>query len=152
MRSDGRHAWTRLAVLVLTVLLSGCREVRVNEFRVGTTTVPGGNQVVVVSDAHDLQSVGIRAPALNFKHEFGIVLLMGPHHETGWHQVIESIRANAWRVRIIAYERAPADGGEPASDFRTYTLWIVPRSVYFRGSSVEVVTPSGEPVASTVLP
>jgi hypothetical protein len=54
-------------------------------------------------------------------------------------------------VRIIAYERAPADGGEPSAEFRTYTLWIVPRSVYFTGSLVEVVTPSGEPVASTVL-
>jgi hypothetical protein len=147
-----RQAWARsLALLALTALLSGCREVRVNEFRDGTTTVPGGNEVVVISDARDLQGAGIRAPEVNFKHEFGVALLMGPHHETGWHQVIESIRANGERVRIIAYERAPADGGEPSAEFRTYTLWIVPRSVYFTGSVVEVVTPSGEPVASTVL-
>jgi hypothetical protein len=147
-----RHALARsLAVLVLTALLSGCREVRVNEFRDGTTTVPGGNEVVVISDARALQSVGIRAPEVNFKHEFGVALLMGPHHETGWHQVIESIRANGDRVRILAYERGPADGGEPSAEFRTYTLWIVPRSVYHSGSVVDVVTPSGEPVASTVL-
>jgi hypothetical protein len=139
------------AALLSSCLLSGCREVRVNEFRMGTTTVPGGDQVVVISDWHDLQMVGIRTPEVNFKHEFGVALLMGPHHETGWRQIIESIRANGERVRILAYERAPADGGEPAMEFRTYTLWIVPRSVYHRGSVVEVVTPSGEPVASTTL-
>ncbi|HEY0798889.1 MAG TPA: hypothetical protein VGD50_07040 [Candidatus Baltobacteraceae bacterium] len=140
-----------LVILVVCVGLSACREVRVNEFRTGTTTIPGSNQVIVVSDPHEIALIGIPAPEVNFKHEFGVALLMGPHHETGCRQVIESIRANGERVRILAYERAPADGGEPALDYRTYTLWIVPRSVYHPGSVVEVVTPSGEPVASTVL-
>ena len=39
---------------------------------------------------------------------------MGPHRESGYVQIIESIRANADRVRIVAFERAPLDGGEPA--------------------------------------
>jgi hypothetical protein len=76
---------------------------------------------------------------------------MGPHTDTGWRQVIESIRANDQRVRIVAYERAPADGGEPVAPYRTYTLWIIPNSVYRIGSVLDVVTPGGEPVASTVL-
>lgn len=122
-----------------------------NEFKHGSTAVVGGNQVLIVSDPHDVQQLGIHAPEVNFKHEFGVVLLMGPHTETGWRQVIEAIRANEQRVRIVAFEREPADGGAPCSVYRTYALWIVPRSVYRRGLTVEVVTPSGESVASTLL-
>ena len=88
---------------------------------------------------------------VRFNHEFGVLLLMGPHTESGWQQVIESIRANNDRIRIVAFERAPADGGEPSSPYRTYTLWIVPNSVYRAHSVLDVVTPEGDPVASTTL-
>jgi len=47
---------------------------------------------------------------------------------------------------------SPADGGEPSLPYRTFTLWIVPNSVYRRGVRVEVVTPSDEPIATTYLP
>ena len=58
---------------------------------------------------------------------------MGPHKETGWSQIIESIRPNTDRVRIVAFERAPLDGGEPApKEYRTYTVWLVPNLVYRR--------------------
>ena len=116
----------------------------------GTTTILGGDQIVVVRNANDLGEFGIHAP-VKFNHEFGVILLMGPHAQTGWRQVIESIRANAERVRIVAFESAPADGGEPVSEYRTYTLWIVPNSVYRVGSSIDVVTPGGASLASTVL-
>jgi len=141
----------RLAALaVLGLLLAGCREVRVKTYSTGTTSVSGGNQIAVVRNGHDLGELGIRAP-VRFNHEFGVLLVMGPHTDTGWRQVIESIRANDQRVRIVAYERAPADGGEPVAPYRTYTLWIIPNSVYRIGSVLDVVTPGGEPVASTVL-
>ncbi|HEY1867944.1 MAG TPA: hypothetical protein VGG70_06570, partial [Candidatus Cybelea sp.] len=85
--------------------------------------------------------------------EFGAVLLMGPHDRTGYKQIVESIGANEQRVRVVAFEQAPADGGEPSpQQYRTYTLWIVPNNVYRRGIRVEVVTPSDEPIASTYLP
>ena len=78
--------------------------------------------------------------------------MRGPHRETGYAQIIESIRANADRVRIVAFERAPLDGGEPApKEYRTYTIWIVPNAVYRSGARVEVVSPSGEAIASTTL-
>ncbi len=77
---------------------------------------------------------------------------MGPHDRTGYKQIVESIRANGQRVRVVAFEQEPADGGEPSSAYRTYTLWIVPNSVYQRGVRVEVVTPSDEPIATTSLP
>jgi len=137
-----------LAALVL--LLAGCREVRVKTYAQGTTTVPGTNQIAVVRNRHDLESFGIKA-AVRFNHEFGVLLMMGPHAETGWHQTIESIRANAERVRIVAFERGPADGGEPTESYRTFTLWIVPNSVYRVGSVLDVVTPEGEAIASTTL-
>jgi hypothetical protein len=89
---------------------------------------------------------------VHFKGEFGVVLLMGPHDRTGYKQIIESIRANPQRVRVVAFEQAPADGGEPSSAYRSFTLWIVPNSVYRRGVRVEVVTPSNESVAATFLP
>jgi hypothetical protein len=134
----------------LVLALAGCREVRVNRYQTGTTATGGGNQIAVVRNGHDLDSLGIHAP-VRFNHEFGVVLIMGPHSQTGWRQVIDSIRANEQRVRIVAFERAPADGGEPAPEYHTYTMWIVPNSVYRGGSIIDVVTPDGVPIASTAL-
>ena len=140
--------WWALAALLLLV---GCREVRVKTLSTGTTTEPGGNQIAVVRNPDDLAKLGIHAP-VHFRGEFGVILLMGPHARTGYKQIIESIRANDQRVRVVAFEQEPADGGEPSPSYRTYTLWIVPNSVYRRGVRVEVVTPSDEPIASTYLP
>jgi len=139
-----------LLAAALAVGLGGCREVRVNRYQTGTTVVPGGNQVAVVRSRHDLEALGVHAP-VRFNHEFGVILIMGPHAETGWRQVIDSIRANEQRVRIVAFERAPADGGEPTAEYHTYTLWIVPNSVYRVRSVIDVVTPDGVTIASTVL-
>ncbi len=139
-----------LAALVLAVALAGCREVRVNQVRSGTTPVVGRPEVVVVRDRRTLESLGI-AQAADFRHEFAVVLLMGPHKATGWSQVIESIRPNTDRVRIVAFERGPLDGGEPTNPYRTYTVWLVPNIVYRAGSRVEVVAPSGEAIATTTL-
>lgn len=132
-------------------MLAGCREVRVRTLAAGTTTVLGANQITIVRDALALGKLGIHAP-VHFKGEFGAVLLMGPHERTGYKQIVESISANPQRVRVVAFEQAPADGGEPSSPYRTFTLWIVPNSVYRRGVRVEVVTPSDEPIAATYLP
>ena len=140
----------RIAVLVAALALAGCREVRVNQVLSGTTTILGSNQVVIVRDRRALDALGINAP-INFKREFGVALLMGPHRESGYTQLIESIRANADRVRVVAFERAPLDGGVPVGPYRTFTLWIVPNIAYRPGSNVDVVTPSGEPIAATVL-
>jgi hypothetical protein len=140
-----------LAALLIAVVLAGCREVRVNQKRTGTTPIVGGREVVVVRDRRTLDSLGVAVP-VDFRHEFAVVLLMGPHKETGWTQIIESIRANADRIRVVAFERAPLDGGEPAArEYRTYTIWIVPNAVYHAGGRVEVVSPSGDAVASTTL-
>ena len=133
------------------MLLAGCREVRVKTLAQGTTTVLGANQITIVRDAEALSKLGIHAP-VHFKGEFGAVLLMGPHDRTGYKQIVESIRANTQRVRVVAFEQEPANGGEPSPAYRTYTLWIVPNSVYRRGVRVEVVTPSDEPIADTFLP
>jgi hypothetical protein len=141
----------RLWPLLALVLLAGCREVRVQTLRQGTTTVAGGNEIAVVRDTPSLDRLGIHAP-VRYRHEFGVVLLMGPHDRSGYKQIIESIRANPDGVRVVAFEQAPADGGEPSDRYRTFTLWIVPNSVYRRGIRVEVVTPDDAPVASTVLP
>jgi hypothetical protein len=136
--------------LVLLLALTGCREVRVQTFRTGTTTVDGPPQILVLRDARLLSHYGISAP-VRFNKEFGVLLLLGPHKMSGWTQLIESIRANSNRVRIVAFERQPLDGGEPTPEYRTYTLWIVPNSVYRVGSIVDVVTPSGDPITSTTL-
>ena len=138
------------ALAALLLVLSGCREVRVRTYARGTTTTPGHNRIAVIRNRGDLESFGIKAP-VRFNHEFGVLLLLGPHTETGWQQVIESIRANADRVRIVAFERPPFDGGEKTEGYRTYTLWIVPNSVYRTGSVLDVVTPEGDPLASTTL-
>jgi multidrug efflux pump subunit AcrA (membrane-fusion protein) len=144
--------WSALAGLGLgLVLLVGCREVRVTTLAAGTTTVLGANQITIVRDAVALGKLGIHAP-VHYKSEFGVVLLMGPHDRTGYKQIVESIRANLARVRVVAFEQAPADGGEPSPQYRTYTLWIVESDIYQRGVRVEVVTPSNEPIASTYLP
>jgi hypothetical protein len=144
--------WSALTGLFLgLLLLVGCREIRVKTLSAGTTTVLGGNQIIIVRDAAALGKLGIHAP-VHFKSEFGAALLMGPHDRTGYKQIVESIRANEQRVRVVAFEQAPADGGEPSAQYRTYTLWIVPNNMYRRGVRVEVVTPSDEPIASTYLP
>ena len=144
--------WLAPAGLALgLILLVGCRDIRVKTLSVGTTTVLGGNQITIVRDADALGKLGIHAP-VHYKGEFGVALLMGPHQRTGYKQIVESIRADAKRVRVVAFEQEPADGGEPSPPYRTYTLWIVPNSVYRRGVRVEVVTPSNEPIASTYLP
>jgi hypothetical protein len=141
----------RLAALcAMLLLLTGCREVRVKAYAQGTTTVQGPTALVVVRARRDLEALGLHAP-VRFNREFGVVLLMGPHGETGWKQTIESIRANNQRIRIVAFERGPADGGEPTQPYRTFTLWIVPRSVYRVGSVLDVVTPEGDVVATTTL-
>jgi hypothetical protein len=140
--------WWALAALLLLV---GCREVRVRTEAVGTTTVPGGNQITVVRDENALGRLGIKEP-VHFRGEFGVVLLMGPHDRTGYRQIIESIRATPDVVRVVAFEQAPADGGEPSPSYRTFTLWIIPNTVYRRGIQVQVVTPSDEPIAETTLP
>jgi hypothetical protein len=139
-----------LWVLVALVVLTGCREVRVNQVRSGTTTVVGPDQVVVIRDKRGLEALGIPISA-NFRSEFVVALLMGPYHETGYTQLIESIRANTDRVRVVAFERAPLDGGEPTSPYRTYTIWVIPNIAYRVGSAVDVITPSGDPIAATVL-
>ncbi|HEY6449088.1 MAG TPA: hypothetical protein VIX60_00225, partial [Candidatus Cybelea sp.] len=133
------------------IVLVGCREVRVKTLATGTTTVLGGNQITIVRDEVALSKLGIRAP-VHFKGEFGAALLMGPHDRTGYKQIVESISANPQRVRVVAFEQAPADAGEPSAPYRTFTLWIVPNSVYRRGVRVEVVTPSDAPIATTYLP
>ena len=145
------RAVKRVLALLALVALAGCREVRVKTYATGATSVPGGNQIVVVRDTGSLEHLGIKA-SVRFKGEFGVVLLMGPHNRTGYKQVIESIRANDERVRVVAFEQSPGDGGEPAADYRTYTLWIVPNSVYRSGIHVDVVTPSDEPITQTTLP
>jgi hypothetical protein len=139
-----------LLVLVAFVALAGCREVRVNQIRTGTTTAAGPTQVAVVRDKRSLEALGISS-AVDFRKEFAVILLMGPHRESGYAQIIESIRANADRVRIVAFERAPIDGGEPVPAYRTYTMWYVPNIAYRSGSHVDVVTPSGEPITATTL-
>jgi hypothetical protein len=140
-----------LAALAIAVVLAGCREVRVNYRRTGTTPVLGPREVVVLRDRRALDALGVGVP-IDFRHEFAVVLLMGPHKETGWTQIVESIKANTDRVRIVAFERAPLDGGDPAPrEYRTFTIWVVPNAVYRAGSHVDVVAPSGEPIASTTL-
>jgi len=142
----------RLAAVAAVVLaLAGCREVRINSHSAGTTILPGGNQLAIVRNRKDLDNLGIHDPSVRFNHEFAVVLIMGPHAQTGWRQAFESIRANEQRIRIVAFERAPANGGEPAPEYHTYTLWIVPNSVYRKGSVIDVVTPDGAAIASTVL-
>jgi len=140
-----------LCAVAALLLLAGCREVRVKTYAQGTTTVGGGNQIVIVRNQDDLSRLGIRA-SVQFRGEFGVVLLMGPHHRTGYREVIESIRATDQIVQVVAFEEPPADGGEPSREYRSYTMWIIPNAVYRRGIHVEAVTPSSEPVADTILP
>ncbi len=138
-------------MLAALLALAGCREVRVKTFTQGTTTVLGGDQVAVVRSERGLRRYGLRAP-IDFRGEFGVILLMGPHTRSGFKQIIESIRATERRVRVVAFEDPPANGGEPSNPYRTYTLWIIPNTVYRPGIRVKVVTPGNDPIASTVLP
>jgi hypothetical protein len=140
----------RIFALLLCLALAGCREVRVKTYAQGTTPVAGPSAIVVLRTPRELEAYGLRKP-VRFTKEFGVLLLMGPHKESGYVQIIESIRASIDRVRIVAFERGPIEGGDPVAPYRTYTLWIVPNSVYRVGSRVDVVTHSGDPVASTVL-
>jgi hypothetical protein len=141
----------RLVALVVCLLaLVGCREERVKAYAEGTTTVLGPPQIAIVRNARDLELLGIHHTTVRYRKEFAVVLLMGPHKETGWSQLIESIRANKQRVRIVAFEHQALET-EPSREYRTYTLWIVPNSVYRSGSVVDVVTPSGDAVATAVL-
>lgn len=137
--------------MLALLLLTGCRDVRVHTLAQGATPVLGGNELAVIRDRLSLERFGVHAP-VNYRHEFGVILLMGPHDRSGYKQIVESIRANPDGVRVVAFEQAPADGGEPSDKYRTFTLWIVPNTVYRRGLRVEVVTPSDAPVASTALP
>lgn len=152
MTTANAKAVKRLWVLLALLVLAGCREVRVQTLASGTTPITGsGSEIAVVRDEPTLERFGVRAP-IRFRNEFGVILLMGPHERSGFKQIIESIRANPGGVRVVAFEEAPGDGGEPSRKYRTFTLWIVPNSVYRRGISVHVVTPSGVPIASTTLP
>jgi len=137
-------------VLVAMIALVGCREVRVNLVRSGTTTVAGPNQILIVRDERSLSALGIEGTP-NFRKEFAVILLMGPHKESGYVQFTEDMRANADRIRIVAFERAPIDGGEPVAAYRTYTMWYVPNIAYQPGSHVDVVTPSGDPITAMTL-
>jgi hypothetical protein len=137
-------------VLVAFVALAGCREVRVNTAATGTTTTPGPTQVLVVRDRRGLEVLGIQTSP-NFRKDFAVILLMGPHRESGFVQITESIRANADRERIVAFEKSPIDGGEPVPSYRTYTMWFVPNIAFRPGVGVDVVTPSGEPITATTL-
>ena len=141
----------RPGIVLALLLLAGCRDVRVHTLAQGTTPVLGSNEIVVVRDRPSLERLGIHAP-VSYRTEFGVVLLMGPHDRTGFKQIVESIRANPDRVRVVAFEQEPADGGEPSPKYRTFTLWIVPNTVYRRGLRVQVVTPSDASVAQTTLP
>ncbi len=141
----------RSLFLLTALLLTGCRDVRVLTVTQGTTPVTGPNTVAIVRSSRALSALGIRAKSVRFRHDFGVVLLMGPHHTTHFRQVIESINVHGNRVRIVAFEQAPADGGEPWPPFRTYTLWIVPNSDYHAGLVIDVVSPDGVPIASTML-
>ena len=133
----------------VVLMLAGCREIRVHTYAQGTTPALGPPQIAVVRNFRELDDLGLHAP-VRFNHEFVVVLLMGPHKNSGYRQVIESIRANEDRVRIVAFEKSALDP-EPTKEYRTYTMWIVPNSVYRSGSVVDVVTPSGDPIASTTL-
>ena len=135
---------------LLMLALVGCREVRVNSVGSGITYSPGGAAIEVIRNQRTLDTFGIKAP-FRFSKEFGVILLMGPHKETGYTQFTESIRANIQRVRIVAFERQALEGGVPSKEYRTYTIWRVPNSAYHVGSVVDVVTPGGDLIVSTTL-
>jgi len=137
-------------LILLTLALVGCREVRVNSSGSGITYSPGVNAIEVIRNQRSLDAFGIKSP-FRFSKEFGVILLMGPHKETGYTQFTESIRANIQRVRIVAFERQALEGGVPSKEYRTYTIWRVPNSAYHAGSVVDVVTPSGDLIVSTTL-
>ena len=101
------HSLNRLWALAALLLLVGCREVRVQTLKTGTTPVLGANEIAVVRDTPTLERLGIHAP-VRYRNEFAVVLLMGPHDRTGYRQIIESIRANPNGVRVVAQPSQPA--------------------------------------------
>ena len=143
----------RLACLLAALLiLAGCREVRIQTLQRGTTPVVGaGKELVVVRDTATLERLGIKAP-VHFRNEFAVVLLLGPHTQTGFRQIEENLTAKLDRAHIVLFEEQPLDGGQPSRPYRTYTLWIVPNSAYRRGYPIKVVTPSNQPIIETTLP
>jgi hypothetical protein len=144
---------TRWACLLGALLvLSGCRELRVQALQRGTTTVLGsGKELVVVRDTATLDRLGIKAP-VHFRNEFAVVLLLGPHTQTGYRQIQEHLSPTLDRTHIVLFEEQPLDGGQPTRPYRTYTLWIAPNSLYRRGYPVRIVTPSNQPIMETTLP
>ncbi|MBV8117077.1 MAG: hypothetical protein JOZ01_03825, partial [Candidatus Eremiobacteraeota bacterium] len=96
----------RAALLLALLLVAGCRDVRVHTLAQGETPVLGADELAIIRDRPTLERYGIHAP-VNYRHEFGVVLLMGPHDRSGYKQIVESIRANPDRVRVVAFEQAP---------------------------------------------
>ncbi|MDE2571080.1 MAG: hypothetical protein KGM44_00990 [bacterium] len=148
------QGWRRLSVSIaaglLALSLAGCRDIRVQTYAQGYSFVPGGSQIVVVRNPRDMESLGVDARGIDYRHDFAVVLLMGPHPVEGFHQVIASIKANDARVRVVAFEEGPDKPGLPREN-RTYTVWVIPNFVYRAGAQVQAVTPDGAPFATTTL-
>ncbi len=143
----------RLSALLLLLVLVGCRDVRVRTYGAGLTYDAGhGDRIAIIRSHAQLRHYGLAAPDVRFRTEFCVALLMGPHHRSGFRQIVESIDAGLRHVRVVAFEQPPSDGGEPTRAYRTYTLWVIPNAVYRRGIQVVVVTPEDRQVAETVLP
>lgn len=143
----------RVSALLLLLVLVGCRDVRVRTYGEGLTYDTGhGDRIAVIRSRSQLGRYGLVAPDVRFRTEFCVALLMGPHHRSGFRQIIESIDAGLRHVRVVAFEQPPSDGGEPTRPYRTYTLWVIPNAAYRRGIQVVVVTPEDRQVAETVLP
>lgn len=102
-------------------------------------------------DTVTLDRLGIKAP-VHFRNEFAVVLLLGPHTQTGFRQIQEYLNAKLDRAHVVLFEQQPLDGGQPSRPYRTYTLWIVPNSAYRRGYPITVVTPSNQPIIEATLP
>src|SRR5260370_22407455 len=95
-----------LAALALAVVLVGCREVRVNQQRSGTTPTVGPREVVVVRYHRTLDAIGV-AGSLDFGKDFAVLLLSGPRKETAFAQGVAGMRAKHERVPIVSFQSAP---------------------------------------------
>ena len=73
-----------------------------------------GKELVVVRDTAALDRLGIKAP-VHFRNEFAVVLLLGPHTQTGFRQIQEHLSATLDRAHIVLFEEQPLDGGQPRS-------------------------------------
>jgi len=136
----------------LALNLAGCRDIRVRTYAQGYSFVPAsGPQIAVVRSPQQMQALGIDLRGIDYRHEFAVVLLMGPHPYEGFRQVIASIKASDTRVRVVAFEQSPDKPGSPRVN-RTYTVWVIPNLVYQSGAEVQAVTPDGAPFATTTLP